>query len=82
MITKNNIKEVLASITPSDIRLAIDEVGDFILLELYVSNVGFSAAIRSLDYDEEVEQEAADSGNLFIDKDEFERLAGELSIEY
>ena len=82
MITKDNVKQVLELLTPSSIRLAMDEVGDYVLVELFTFNVGSSATIRSMDYNEEVEQDAAASGDLFIDKSEFERLAVELDIEY
>ena len=80
MITKNNIKELIQTIKPSDIDAAINGSGDYILLEAHIFNVGAFATIESMDYDEEIEEDAAANGNLFVDKDAFLRLADELEI--
>jgi hypothetical protein len=81
MITKDNIKEVLSSITTSDIELAMEEKGDYVLVQLHIFNTGAYGSIHGMDYDEEISQIAADSGDLFIDKDEFLRLVEELDIK-
>lgn len=71
MITKNNISETLNSLGESEVNKAFLDSKDFILLQVFVTNSGFTASIESCDYSEEIEQEAADNGNLFIDKDSF-----------
>jgi hypothetical protein len=80
MITKDNIKELIQTIEPAYIDAAINGDGDFILLQSHITNVGASGTIESIDYNEEIEEDAAANGHLFVDKDEFLRLAEELEI--
>lgn len=80
MITKENIKYFIETIDPETMQNVLDEQHDFILLEAHYFNVGSFATIESMDYDYEVDQEAAASGNLFCDKDEFLRLCEELEV--
>jgi hypothetical protein len=80
MITKDNIKELIQTIEPSDIDAAINGDGDFILLQAHIFNVGTYGTIESMDYNEDTANIAAGIGNLFVDKDEFLRLAEELEI--
>ena len=80
MITKENIKYFIETIDPETMQNVLDEQHDFILLEAHIFNVGGYGTIESLDYDEAVEEEAAASGNLFCDKDEFLRLCEELEV--
>lgn len=81
MITYDNAKEVFSTLlTTQEIEEAIDQPGDFLLIELYIFNTGAAASIKAKDYNEEEEREANDNGNLFIDKDDFLRLLDEYNI--
>lgn len=75
MITTENIKGVLTELLkPEEIQRELDKDGDFISLELYITNTGGTARVLSVDYNEEQEQEHNDNGNLYCDKDVFESL--------
>jgi hypothetical protein len=80
MITKDNLKELIQTIKPSDIDAAINGKGDYILLQMHIFNVGAFATIESMDYNEDTENIANGIGNLFVDKDSFLQLANELEI--
>ena len=80
MITKENIKEIIQTISPENIDKAINGKGDYILLEVHTFNTGSFGTIYAQDYNELTEQSAADNGQLFCDKDEFLRLCDELEI--
>lgn len=80
MITKNNLKELIQTITPSDIDGAMNGDGDYVLLQAHIFNVGAFATIHNMHYDALVESDAIASGALFIDKDTFLQIANELEI--
>jgi hypothetical protein len=80
MITKDNIKELIQTIKPSDIDAAINGKGDYILLQAHIFNVGAFATIHNMHYDAIAERAAIDSGNLFVDKDSFLQLTSELEV--
>jgi hypothetical protein len=80
MITRDNIKEFIQTIPTETIQEELDKPQDFILLQSHIFNVGGYATIESLDYDEEVDEEAQASGNLFCDKDTFLQLCSELEV--
>ena len=80
MITKQNFKELIQTIGAEELMSQLDNNGDYVLMEAHVFNVGAYATIYSMDYNEEVEREAGDSGNLFCDKDDFMRLLEENEI--
>ena len=73
-------KELIQTIEPAYIDAAINGEGDFILLQAHIFNVGAFATIESMDYDESIDEDAAANGDLFVDKDEFLRLAEELEV--
>jgi hypothetical protein len=80
MITKDNIKEFIQTIPTETIQEELDKPQDFILLQSHIFNVGGYATIESLDYNEEVDEKAQASGNLFCDKDNFLQLCSELEV--
>lgn len=80
MITKNNIKHFIETIDHETIQSELDKPHDFILLQAHIFNVGGYGTIESMDYDEEVEQEAHANGNLFCDKDTFLQICSELEV--
>jgi hypothetical protein len=80
MITLENIKEVLQTLRPEEIENCMNELGDYILLEVHIFNVGGFATIESHEYDEEIEEEAHSNGQLFCDKDTFQNILNELMI--
>jgi hypothetical protein len=83
MITKENLKEVLQTINYEDVQDAIASDGDFILLECHTFNVGSFGTIEGKDYDEDIEREANDNGQLFCSKDDFLMLCDEVGgFEY
>jgi len=80
MITANNIKELLQTLRPQEIEDCIQESGDYILLEAHIFNVGAYATIESHDYDEEIEENAHNNGQLFCDKHSFRTYIDELMV--
>lgn len=80
MITKENLKYFIETIDPETMQIELDKPNDFVLLEAHIFNAGAYATIESLDYDEELDEGAAASGNLFIYKDDFLRLCEELEV--
>lgn len=68
MITKENLEEVLTNIGNDEISDALNQDGDFALIELHMFNTGAVSTIKSLYYDEDIELSAADNGDLFLDK--------------
>jgi hypothetical protein len=81
MITQSNLKEVINLIDTESLNNAINDSGDYLLLNLYIFNVGATAEISSVEYSEDIEQEANDNGNLFIDKDNFLQLLSDYNIK-
>lgn len=83
MITKENLKYFIETIDPETMQIELDKPNDFVLLEAHIFNVGGYATIESMDYNEEVENEANANGHLYCDKDTFLRLCEELeAFEY
>jgi len=83
MITKDNFSVYIQGMEFNYITDAINGDGDYILMTAHIFNTGGYATLESSDYSEQVAQEAADSGNLFCDKDEFMRLLNETqALEY
>lgn len=80
MITKDNIKYLIETIPTETIQEELNKPNDFILLQAHIFNVGGYGTIESMDYDEEVEQEAQANGNLFCDKDTFLQMCSELEV--
>jgi hypothetical protein len=71
MITNNNLKDLFEALNEKDIDTVFESDLDFILMELHTFNSGGYVTIKPHYYDESVAQEAADNGNLFVDKDDF-----------
>ena len=82
MITASNFKDVINLIDGESLTNAINDNNDFLLLNLYIFNTGATAEITSVEYSENLEQEANDNGNLFIDKDNFLQLLEDNNINY
>ena len=80
MITQGNLKEVLIDLGREAIQEAIDQVHDWVKLELHTSNAGGYATIESIDYSEEEEQEVTGIGNVFCDKDNLLILIDEVGL--
>jgi hypothetical protein len=80
MITQENIKYFIETISPETMQSELDKPNDFILLQAHIFNVGGYATIESMDYDEEVDEDAQANGNLFCDKDTFLQMCEELEI--
>jgi hypothetical protein len=76
MITRNNIKEVFEEIG-SEILSEHEKGFDYLLLQLFIFNVGGVVRVESMEYSPEAEEEAGASGQLFIDWDQFFQLYNE-----
>lgn len=80
MITSDNLKEIIQTISPENIQAAINGTGDYILLEVHIFNAGSFGTIESKDYNETDETEASANGQLFCDKDTFLQMCEDLEI--
>jgi hypothetical protein len=80
MITKDNIKSLIETIPTETMQSELDKPHDFILLQAHIFNVGGYGTIESMDYNEEVDEEASASGNLFCDKDTFLQMCEDLEV--
>lgn len=82
MITREATKEVFLELLKSgEFQKAIDDDGDYVYISVSIFNAGSVANILSCDYKEETDQEAADNGELFIDKDDALRLLSEYDLD-
>ena len=82
MITREATKEIFLELLKSgDFQKAIDEDGDYVYISVSIFNGGTFANIVSCDFNEETDQEAADNGELFIDKDSALRLLEEYDLD-
>ena len=82
MIPKEATKEVFLELLKSgDFQKAIDEDGNYVYISVSIFNPGSVANIVSCDFNEETDQEAADNGELFIDKDDALRLLQEYDLD-
>lgn len=81
MILKENLKSILESLHVNEIIFSLGQPGDFIHLKAHIFNTGSYATIESLHYDEEIDSDASETGNLFCDKDSFMQLLSECEIE-
>jgi hypothetical protein len=83
MITKDNIKELVQTISTDTLHDAINSPCDYILFWAHTFNAGSFATIEAMHYNEQTEQEANDNGQLFCDKDTFLQLLNETeALEY
>lgn len=80
MITKENLKYFVETIDPETMQTELDKPNDFVLLQAHIFNVGGYGTIESMDYNEEIDEEASASGNLFCDKDTFLQMCEELEV--
>ena len=79
MVTSENLKWAFEQLGSEKIEEIIHLDGDYVLLEISHFNVGSYPELTSLHYDEDVEQDAQENGQLFCDKDDFIRLVEEVS---
>lgn len=82
MITRENIKELLLSFDKKEIQKVIYEEGDSVLLTLHTFNVGSYLTIISLNYTEEIAEEAFSNGNVMGDKAWFVQTLEECEINW
>jgi hypothetical protein len=73
MITQENLKFCFDDLTQEEVINTFDTNSDcdYVLFELNITNVGGYSTITPAHYNEEMETEANDSGQLFCDKDDF-----------
>jgi len=71
MITKDNLDEILNKLTIEEITRELDKNGDFVLLEIDISNAGYSVNLISSDYSQYTNNRCNANGDLFCDKDDF-----------
>ena len=79
MITRDNLKEVLESLTIEQINKEIDKNGDYVGLWLSFFNSGSVARLKSYRTANQ-EKHYSDNGQLFCDKDTFLQLLSEVNI--
>jgi len=83
MITKDNLKYAIQTVSPDDIDVAINGSKDYIKFELHTFNVGSFATVEETDYNEEEEEELQSNGQIYCDKDAFLQLLEESeAMEY
>jgi len=81
MITRNNFRECLLILGKDKIKECMDKyLEDHVLMEVSFSNVCVWVTIESHDYDETIEEEANNNGQLFCDKNTFEQLLQEENL--
>lgn len=73
MITSDNLKEVLLSITDEELQQVRDsKENSFVALELNILNPGWFSSIQIYsEYDENVEKQVISEGNKYLTKEEF-----------
>lgn len=71
MITRENLKEVLENLTPSEIFSALYKEGDIFKVELSIFNSGWFATIQSVNYCSLEHAETIANGDIYQDKEEF-----------
>ena len=74
MITKDNLKYAIQTVSPDDIDAAINGGKDYIRFELHTFNVGAFATIEETDYNEVDEENLQSNGQIYCDKDTFLQL--------
>jgi len=74
MITKENLKSVMDSITKEDIEKVFNSNDDYLSLQLYIFNAGYFVELNSIEPYTNKSEEIEANGGLIIDKDDFLRL--------
>lgn len=74
MITADNVKFCFENLNEEEVKRTMDSSCDYVSFQLSIFNVGGVSSCDPYDYDEELEQELTDNGNMFCDKDDFLRL--------
>lgn len=82
MITRENFKELMSTIDTNTINLEYWKNNDYIHLQAHIFNTGGYLTISSVDYSEELEEEANANGDILTDKDNFARLLKEFGFNY
>lgn len=78
MITKENLKDVLENLSPSEIFSALYKEGSYFKVELSVFNNGWFATIQSASYCSLEHAETISRGDIYQDKEEFIRVYEEI----
>ena len=71
MVTRENLEWSFINLGVEKIEEILNLDGDYVLMEVSTFNTGITVELTSLYYDEDVHQDAVDSGQLFCDKDGF-----------
>jgi hypothetical protein len=81
MITKDNLKYCFENLDKEEIDKTFESDEDFVLMELHTFNTGGVVTLEPHLYDEDIAKNAADNGQLFVDKDDFLMLYQESGAE-
>jgi hypothetical protein len=74
MITKENLTEVLDSITEEDINNVFNSNKDYVALQVYIFNAGDYVKLYSIDPSSNDSEEVQNNGGIVCDKDCFLQL--------
>jgi hypothetical protein len=80
MITTYNIKDVFLLLDKTKVKKELNKKHDFLKIELLIFNVGSIVTIKSYDYKKKHQKYCNNTGNLFLDKDNFLQLCKELNL--
>lgn len=80
MINRENFKELMSTIETDKIREEFYKNNDYIYLVSHIFNVGSYLTINSVDYSEELEQEANENGDVLTHKDNLPFLLSQFGI--
>ena len=81
MITQDSLKFCFEDLTAKECKDIAYGEGDYVLFELHSFNAGSYSQAERMHYDETIAEEAAASGQLFLDMDDFLRLYDEVSAD-
>ena len=71
MIDKNNLQFCFDNLSEDEVEAVMNGPEDYVLMELHVFNSGAYPSVMVMGYNHDIEQEAAENGDLFLDKDAF-----------
>ena len=82
MITRENLDFCLNAISKEKMEAIMENMGDYVLLQLSIYNAGGVVHIESVDYNEDIEKMAIEDGDVYADKDTFEILLKESNSKH
>lgn len=80
MITKDNIKEILEDLSVKEITKVLNSKKDYVELWVHVANAGFYTTAKPYVYNRGKELNCERNRQLFIEKQDFERMLEENEI--